>query len=237
VQVDADVLLVDEVLAVGDAAFQQKCHDEFRRMKREGRTILFVTHDMAAVELFCDRALLLERGAIADLGDPVGIGRGYREINFRRGEEVRVGEERFGSRREAEIVSLWLEHDGERVEALAAGDEATLVLEIWTREPVEEPVISFTLRNRDGVAVFAPTTQFEPALQTTLAAERRYLVRLDWSCLLAPGRYEVSPSLTRGGRPDDMIDLRESFATVVVHSSKPQLAVADLPHRFTVEPA
>ena len=66
IQVDADVLLIDEVLAVGDAAFQQKCFDEFDRMRDEGRTILFVTHDMGAVERFCDRALLLERGRVVD---------------------------------------------------------------------------------------------------------------------------------------------------------------------------
>ena len=62
IQVDADVLLIDEVLAVGDAAFQQKCYREFERMRDEGRTILFVTHDMEAVNRFCHRALLLERG-------------------------------------------------------------------------------------------------------------------------------------------------------------------------------
>ena len=62
VQVDADVLLVDEVLAVGDAAFQQKCFDQFQRLKAAGKTIIFVTHDMGAVERFCDRAMLIERG-------------------------------------------------------------------------------------------------------------------------------------------------------------------------------
>ena len=67
-QVDADVLLIDEVLAVGDAAFQQKCFDVFQRMKDEGKTILFVTHDMAAVNRFCDRAVLLERGRVELIG-------------------------------------------------------------------------------------------------------------------------------------------------------------------------
>ena len=62
IQVDADIVLIDEVLAVGDAAFQQKCFDEFTRLRKEGRTIIFVTHDMGAVERFCDRAMLLERG-------------------------------------------------------------------------------------------------------------------------------------------------------------------------------
>src|ERR1035438_1774771 len=62
IQVDADILLIDEVLAVGDAAFQQKCFDVFNRMREEGRTIVFVTHDMGAVTRFCHRAMLLERG-------------------------------------------------------------------------------------------------------------------------------------------------------------------------------
>ena len=62
IQVDAEILLIDEVLAVGDAAFQQKCFEEFFRLKREGRTIVFVSHDMYSVERFCDRAMLMERG-------------------------------------------------------------------------------------------------------------------------------------------------------------------------------
>ncbi len=70
IQVDADILLIDEVLAVGDAAFQQKCFDVFNRMRDEGRTIVFVTHDMSAVTRFCHRAMLLERGEMVTIGDP-----------------------------------------------------------------------------------------------------------------------------------------------------------------------
>jgi len=62
IQTDPDVLLVDEVLAVGDMEFQQKCFDEFKRYKKEGVTILFVSHDLSAVRRFCDRTLLLGRG-------------------------------------------------------------------------------------------------------------------------------------------------------------------------------
>ena len=62
IQVDADILLIDEVLAVGDAAFQQKCFDVFNDLRDQGKTIVFVTHDMGALQRFCHRALLLERG-------------------------------------------------------------------------------------------------------------------------------------------------------------------------------
>src|SRR3954454_20281171 len=79
IQVDAEILLIDEVLAVGDAAFQQKCYDEFARIRRSGTTVLFVTHDMGAVRKFCDRAMLLEKGRMVDIGKPDAIGQRYLE--------------------------------------------------------------------------------------------------------------------------------------------------------------
>jgi ABC-2 type transport system ATP-binding protein len=90
IHVDAEILLIDEVLAVGDAAFQQKCYDEFERIRRSGATVLFVTHDMAAVQRFCDRALLLEHGRPVELGDPEHVGNRYLELNF--SQEARAAE-------------------------------------------------------------------------------------------------------------------------------------------------
>src|SRR5690242_9683233 len=84
IQVDADILLVDEVLAVGDAAFQQKCFEEFTRLREEGKTIVFVTHDMHAVERFCDRAMLIERGEVLEIGGPRAVALAYNELNFGR---------------------------------------------------------------------------------------------------------------------------------------------------------
>jgi len=82
IHVDAEILLIDEVLAVGDASFQQKCYDEFERIRESGATVLFVTHDMSAVQRFCSRALLLEHGRPVVLGDPEHVGNRYLELNF-----------------------------------------------------------------------------------------------------------------------------------------------------------
>jgi ABC-type polysaccharide/polyol phosphate transport system ATPase subunit len=82
IHVDAEILLIDEVLAVGDAAFQQKCYDEFERIRESGATVLLVTHDMSAVQRFCNRALLLEHGRPVELGDPEHVGNRYLELNF-----------------------------------------------------------------------------------------------------------------------------------------------------------
>src|SRR5436305_9746438 len=113
IQVDAEILLIDEVLAVGDAAFQQKCFDVFNRMREEGRTIVFVTHDMGAVTRFCHRAMLLERGAVVTIGDPREVADRYMEIAF--GREVGYDPAHVGSARmgdgSARVTDLWLGDD------------------------------------------------------------------------------------------------------------------------------
>jgi ABC-type polysaccharide/polyol phosphate transport system ATPase subunit/ABC-type polysaccharide/polyol phosphate export permease len=83
IQTDAAVLLVDEVLAVGDASFQEKCFRQFQQAKAAGRTTVFVTHDMAAIERVCDRALLLDQGRIFDIGEPARIAAGYAALASR----------------------------------------------------------------------------------------------------------------------------------------------------------
>jgi ABC-type polysaccharide/polyol phosphate transport system ATPase subunit len=74
---EADILLLDEVLAVGDAAFQAKCHKRIDDLKEEGKTIVFISHDLGSVEKICDRALLLERGEIAISGSPQDVIKAY----------------------------------------------------------------------------------------------------------------------------------------------------------------
>src|SRR3954469_11465152 len=86
-EADADILLIDEVLAVGDAAFQQKCADAFRDMKAAGKTIVLVTHEMGTVEEYCHRAMLISEGKVQNVGDPGEIGRDYLRLNFE-GEEA-----------------------------------------------------------------------------------------------------------------------------------------------------
>ena len=114
-QADADVLLIDEVLAVGDAAFQQKCADAFHEMKAEGKTIVLVTHEMTTVEEYCHRAMLIDGGKIQHIGDPDEVGRDYLQLNFERGSRGPGGSaDRRG--REVRLLDAWIEDaEGERV--------------------------------------------------------------------------------------------------------------------------
>jgi ABC-type polysaccharide/polyol phosphate transport system ATPase subunit/ABC-type polysaccharide/polyol phosphate export permease len=94
IQVDADILLLDEVLAVGDEAFRQKCFEEFRLFKEEGRTVLLVTHSMDTINRFCDRALLLDAGRVARVGEPAWVAEGYTELNARLAKEREAAQAR-----------------------------------------------------------------------------------------------------------------------------------------------
>lgn len=80
IKAKADILLLDEVLAVGDAAFQKKCYDYFEQLKKDGRTIILVTHSMSAVERFCTRAVLIEDGIIQENGEPKKVAAAYNKL-------------------------------------------------------------------------------------------------------------------------------------------------------------
>src|SRR5205807_10115191 len=86
VEADADIMLIDEVLAVGDASFAQRCVDVFREKRAAGKTIVLVTHDMATVQAFCDRAMLIHDGELLYLGDPEEAALRYYRLNFAHGE-------------------------------------------------------------------------------------------------------------------------------------------------------
>lgn len=82
IRAQSDILLFDEVLAVGDAAFQQKCYDVFEKMSEDGRTVVLVTHDMSAVQRFCQRAILISKGNIEMIGKPSDVADRYLEQNY-----------------------------------------------------------------------------------------------------------------------------------------------------------
>ena len=80
VRANADILLIDEVLAVGDADFKKKCYDHFHKLKTERKTVVFVSHDMEAIDEFCDRAILIEDGVITAEGAAKTVGKKYLEL-------------------------------------------------------------------------------------------------------------------------------------------------------------
>ncbi len=234
-QVDAEVLLVDEVLAVGDASFQQKCFDVFRRLKAEGKTILLVTHDMGLVEQFADRAMLIERGEVLKVGDPHEIGRMYNQVNFGELIHDKPAEEREPTQRAAQITACWFEVDGERVTDLPQGELLEIVAEVRFEATVEDPVFGLSLRNDAGHTVFATSTQWDTPETGRFEAGDTAIARVKVPAWFAPSRYRATPSLARPGGGAATLDVREDLASFILHSTRASGGVIDPPHTVELE--
>jgi ABC-type polysaccharide/polyol phosphate transport system ATPase subunit len=235
IQVDAEVLLVDEVLAVGDAAFQQKCYEEFTRLKAEGKTIIFVTHDMGAVERFCDRAMLLERGDVLQIGSPHEVARAYNELNFGRLVHETVETGRYGDQAVCEIVDAWFEVNGAKTSTVAQGDRLTIVVETLFHAEVEDPIFGITLRNEVGHTIFTTTTEWSGIETGKFAAGQRATVRIGVDAVFAPSHYKLTPSVARAGSGANALDLREDLRSLYVHAVRATGGVVDLPHSVDLE--
>src|SRR4051795_2228030 len=164
VHVDADVLLIDEVLAVGDVAFQQKCFDVFYGLRDAGKTIVFVTHDMSAVRRFCDRALLIEKGVMRLIGEPERVANHYVELNFGRDELAQgdtgdaVLQERFGDQN-AQIVDAWFEDAaGQRARTIKQGEPCRFRARVKFDQEVTDPAVAVVFETEDHSPIFATST-------------------------------------------------------------------------------
>jgi ABC-type polysaccharide/polyol phosphate transport system ATPase subunit len=237
VQVDADILLIDEVLAVGDAAFQQKCFDELTRLQKEGRTLILVTHDMGAVERFCDRAMLLERGQIVDIASPSSIARQYNQHNFRRTrqEAGQPESELPPEHPDVEVLNAVFETaDGEVAVTAQQGEPTSVRMDLRFAADVEDPIFDITLVNESEVPIFSTNTVVQRVPTGHFAAGTEASVRLRFDNWLAPGRYKLIASIARAGLGADIFDAHMA-SSIIVYSDKAGGGVADLPHTIEID--
>jgi ABC-type polysaccharide/polyol phosphate transport system ATPase subunit len=234
IQVDADVLLVDEVLAVGDASFQRKCFDEFDRMRAEGRTILFVTHDMNSVERFCDRAMLLERGRMLTIGAPDEVARRYNEVNF--AELSSDGEKAaLGAGRDARILKTWCENRaGERLVVAPQGETCLACIEVEFLNPVDGPLFVMTFRNEARQTVFVAHSAGQVETGAFGAGERA-TIRFAFENFLAPARYSLTPEMAVWDPTHRLLDVRDDVANLIVEAPNHSGGVTDLPTTVEIE--
>ncbi|HXU61797.1 MAG TPA: ABC transporter ATP-binding protein [Polyangia bacterium] len=204
VQADADVMLVDEVLAVGDAAFAQKCTDVFRAKRNAGKTVVLVTHDMAAVQAFCDRALLIHDGTQRYLGDPEEAALRYYRLNFAghsdEGETAPVSVPDVN----VTVLDAWLEDEaGQRVDNVEQNRVFRLVLVAQARQALEDPVFNFHCLNPDGHWVFAFSKSLRDELGEAphVAAGEQIRIVAEIDNPLVPGRYALECWVSRSRAP------------------------------------
>jgi ABC-type polysaccharide/polyol phosphate transport system ATPase subunit len=235
IQVDAEVLLIDEVLAVGDAAFQQKCFDQFARLRDEGKTILFVTHDMAAVQRFCHRALLIERGEVRLIGEPDRVARHYVELNFARevGESAE-GEERFGDQ-SAQLLEAWFEDEhGQRAATLAQKRPCSFLARVRFAREVEHPAVAVLFEDDMRHPLFATTSERVNPEAGVFRAGEEAVFRVGFDNVFAPGRIYASPWV-QGAAYGRLMDRRPRMVSAIVTGTYDSGSLVDLPHDASLE--
>jgi ABC-type polysaccharide/polyol phosphate transport system ATPase subunit len=205
IQSDAEVLLIDEVLAVGDAAFQQKCADVFHEIRDSDRTVVFVTHDMAAVEHYCHRAMLLQNGRVTAIGASDEVARRYLRLNF----ETAPGEQGGGDVDELADIALldaWIENaNGERTTNVETGSELRFRASLEARHDVDGPLFGFTFHNADDVEVTGISAALPPELPDRLTAGQRVSLGGTLENRLVPGRYIVKCWIHRNKNPANLV--------------------------------
>jgi ABC-type polysaccharide/polyol phosphate transport system ATPase subunit len=159
INVDPDVLLIDEVLAVGDEEFQRKCLERLAELRAAGKTIVVVTHSLMTVRSMCDEAIWLEHGRVRERGkaDQVAdayLGQVHVDLQAQEDAHPRPG---MGKVR---LVGLeMLDASGRAVDQVCTGDAVTFRVHYEASEPVHDPVFSFSIHTPDGVLITGPNTK------------------------------------------------------------------------------
>ena len=239
INVDPDVLLVDEVLAVGDEGFTHKCLDKFAEFRRKGKTILLVTHSLGLVEKFCDDALWIDAGQARESGDPKRVIDAYLTA-VERTEQSQlatttakaveahveatnppvpaepapappVPEGRWGSR-EIEIVEVaFLDRAGEPGFVFHSGDPVSIRMKVRARQPVDDFVFGVGLYNAEGVCCYGTNTGLEEMHSAGFSGEGDVTFVID-SLDLVEGTYKVDVAAHKqDGYPYDYHRLLYTF--------------------------
>jgi ABC-type polysaccharide/polyol phosphate transport system ATPase subunit len=197
VSVDPDVLVVDEILAVGDEAFAHRCLDRIARLQRRGTAILLVSHDLGLVEQLAQRALYLDHGRPVLTGPPSAVVARYRSDVA--SEEAGAPATSGGARRwgngavHLDVVEV-VDASGRPVRLLASGEPAAVRLAYTVRDPQEDFVFGLALRREDGTHVFGSNTELDGWRPERL--DGRGEMVLEFPALeLAPGRYVVDAAV------------------------------------------
>lgn len=208
---EPDVLIVDEVLAVGDAQFQKKCLGRMEELSQDGRTILFVTHNMDAMLSLCNRAVILNTGELIFDGAPKEARQRYLSQVSRVEYSVAQNAGRGGSGG-VSVSSVWLE--GTRSDAIVSGEAISLCIEANVSEQYEQRTdlqVAFGIDSLDGQRVFTVLSSWDGG-EPIKSLDGRIAVRCDIPEFpVVPGRYLVSATILFRGDTLDSVQHCASF--------------------------
>ncbi|MFO7281486.1 MAG: ABC transporter ATP-binding protein [Thermoanaerobacterales bacterium] len=195
INVDPDVLLIDEVLAVGDEEFQRKCLERVADLRASGRTIVVVTHSMQTVRSLCDRAVWLENGVVREEGEAGEVADAYLgqvQVDIQQAEAADPSS-RWSQLRITQVELL--DSRGRPTTRVATGDAVTFRMHYEAAEPVRNPVFSFAITTPDGMLVTGPNTKEAEVFVDKVEGEGTVDLHVP-RLLLLLGNYDVTVECT-----------------------------------------
>lgn len=211
INIEPEILIVDEALAVGDVFFQAKCYRKFDEFKKLGKTILFVSHDLSSIVKYCDRVVLLNKGTKLGEGKAKEMIDIYKQVLVDQYDEAAAENKgsgvlldqganpdllEYGSKK-AEITDCYITDDkGKRTNAIIKGSTFTIHMKAKFLERVQAPIFAFTIKNAKGTEITGTNTMFERAFMESvdkgICKEITFKQKMD----LQGGEYLLSLGLT-----------------------------------------
>jgi len=212
--IDFDILLIDEVLLVGDGAFQNKCFEKLKDFRREGKTMFITTQSLDLIERLCDKVFLLENGRLEDGGEPARIIDAYRKLLNEDRKKLRVLDSALVVKKTkwwAEDRSEWGRKEGTKEVIIESvnitnrwgrktcrfnvGDKVKIKVSFVARDKIKEPKFGVALFREDGVYCYGPNTSFDGHAIRCLGRGKGWFVLEYKNLLLMPGRYYLSVAI------------------------------------------
>lgn len=257
INIDPDILIVDEALSVGDVFFQAKCYRKFEDFKRQGKTIVFVSHDLNSISRYCDRVILLNRGDILDEGEPKKIVDLYKKILVQREELPEEPEQEpeqlpsgtkfvrpfprnpevleYGDR-EAEIVDFTLEDArGTATNTIQKFENFTIRMKVFFHEDIDEVIYAFTIKDMRGTEITGTNTMFEKIPVEPQKKGNTQIISFRQRMNLQGGEYLLSLGCT-GYKKGEFTAFHRLYdvCSITVVASKNSVGFYDMDSRITV---
>jgi energy-coupling factor transporter ATP-binding protein EcfA2 len=232
IQSDPDIMLIDEVLAVGDAAFSQKCMDIFYERRDAGKTIVLVTHDMATVQSMCHRAMVMHDGHAEYLGEPEDAALRYYRLNFAgppTGEDAAakaLADASATVQINGRLVhARLLDENNQPTQNVEQGAPVVLDVVLEAARDLVNPRFRIHIVNEDGLVVFA----LERLLEERVDAGRKIHLAGRIENLLVPGRYSLDGWIRQDRQMGDMAVQGLRLTQFIVYGTAPRHGVVLLP--------
>lgn len=199
-----DILIVDEALSVGDAYFQHKSFDRIREFRKQGTTLLIVSHDKQAIQSICDRAILLNAGHLAMEGEPEAVMDYYNAmLADHQNQEVKQevlddGKvQTISGTGEVTVTSIaLLDQTGNRLDVVDVGQPVHLVIDVRANKAIERLVLGYGIRDRLGRVIYGTNTHLKEQAITQVIAGAEYRFDIEFTANLGLGTYSVQTSLS-----------------------------------------